>query len=116
MNIYKTPTLPSLAFKIFRTHYLKPFQIPKLTGQIYQDLMKAYYGGHVDMYIPKNINDEKVFWYDVNSLYPKSMKDHLYPINDIQYFVGDPIHSNYNMNDSKKLGVFKVKINAPEDI
>ena len=28
-------------------------KLPVLTGRIYDSIVKAYYGGHVDMYIPK---------------------------------------------------------------
>ena len=48
LDINKTPTLPSLAFKIFRTHYLINNKIPLIKGKLYKILSQAYYGGHVD--------------------------------------------------------------------
>jgi len=39
------PTLPSLAFGIFRSHYIKKNKIPKIGGQIYTDIKQGYTGG-----------------------------------------------------------------------
>jgi DNA polymerase type B, organellar and viral len=52
--------------------------------------MKAYYGGHVDMYIPQNLQIEDIYHYDVNYLYPSVMKQCTYPGANIKYFVGNP--------------------------
>lgn len=50
----KCPTLPSLAFRIFRTKFLGDnINIPLLNSFIYEKLSQAFFGGHVDMYIPK---------------------------------------------------------------
>lgn len=50
----KCPTLPSLAFRIFRSKYLSnSVNIPLLSKFIYDKLSQAFFGGHVDMYIPK---------------------------------------------------------------
>jgi len=42
LNIHNFPTLPSLAFGIYRAHYLKDFKIPLLTGQIFNDIKLSY--------------------------------------------------------------------------
>jgi hypothetical protein len=47
-NIHKYPTLPSLAFAIFRTHFMKE-NIPQLSGKIANDIRQSYTGGSVDM-------------------------------------------------------------------
>lgn len=53
INISRCPTLPSLAFRIFRTHYLnKDIKLPVLINEIFKEIHKSYFGGHVDMYIP----------------------------------------------------------------
>jgi DNA polymerase type B, organellar and viral len=46
LNIHDYPTLPSLAFAIFRAVYLKEpaGHIPLITGQIYKDIKEAYFG------------------------------------------------------------------------
>nr|YP_010697864.1 DNA polymerase [Phellinidium ferrugineofuscum]WCF76825.1 DNA polymerase [Phellinidium ferrugineofuscum] len=115
VNISKTPTLPSLAFRIFRTHYLpKNRSIPVLSGQIFDDISEAYYGGHVDMYIPKNEDGTLLYHYDVNSLYPSVMAKRKYPTKLIGYFDGDI----YKMDDYSKLvcnteAFLKVRVTAP---
>lgn len=88
LNITKYPTLPSLAFGLFRAHYLvKREDIPKdtfdekgnivkpilskihmLSGDIANNIRKGYTGGAVDMYIPYNKKGTKIHAYDVNSL------------------------------------------------
>lgn len=90
INISSVSTLPSLAFKIFRTLFLpKEIKLPVLSGQIYEAISNAYYGGLVDMYIPQNPKGTKVYPYDINGLYPTVMRDFLYPTKIIAYFRGD---------------------------
>lgn len=61
VNITKFPTLTSLTFTIFRTHFLGDTKIPMLAGiglrtlANYTDIKMAYTGGATDMYIPSNI-------------------------------------------------------------
>lgn len=112
VNVSNCPTLPSLAFKIFRTHYLpKGIRIPILSNQIFDDISNAYYGGHVDMYIPKG---ENLFHYDVNSLYPAVIKMFKYPVGLLCYFNGDISKiSDYSNIYYKYLGFFKVRVTAP---
>ena len=99
INITNVSTLPSLAFKIFRVHYLpKSVKIPVLAGKIYDDICQAYFGGHVDMYIPSNNKSEKVYHYDVNSLYPYSMVKYNYPTNIIAYFTGNILNMSEFLN------------------
>lgn len=120
VNILTAPTLPSVAFKIFRTKFFpstKSFRIPVLTETIYDDLKNAYYGGHCDLYKPTSPEGQKVYINDVNALYPHAMKENNYPVNLFAYFVGDilkmPEYSNFV---SQYLGVFKVKVTAPKGI
>src|SRR6266404_476923 len=49
MNIHKYPTLSSLAFAIFRTHFLIENTIPQISGQIAKDIRMSYTGGDCDM-------------------------------------------------------------------
>ena len=74
MNKYLT--LPSLAFAIFRTHYMEENTIYTLTGQIKEDIRISYTGGSVDMYIPTNPKGSNIYCYDVNSLYPSEPPPH----------------------------------------
>ena len=87
INISKTPTISSLAFRIFRSSFLKDKnKISIINNQVYEFLYKGYYGGAVDAYIPlgKDIKS-----YDVNSLYPTSMFNMPMPAGNLYYFEGD---------------------------
>ena len=49
--------------------------IPIISGEMFSDLKQSNTGGATEMYVPTNLNstseeDETVFCYDVNSLYP----------------------------------------------
>nr|YP_010691074.1 DNA polymerase [Phellinus igniarius]WBU93175.1 DNA polymerase [Phellinus igniarius] len=118
VNISSVSTLPSLAFKIFRTRFLpKNIKLPVLTGKIYSDIAQAYYGGHVDMYIPTNPEGEEVYNYDVNSLYPFVMKTFIYPSNIIAYFRGNILKmDSYKHLFDKYLSVVKVRVTAPSGL
>nr|YP_010691073.1 DNA polymerase [Phellinus igniarius]WBU93174.1 DNA polymerase [Phellinus igniarius] len=118
LNISSVSTLPSLAFKIFRTHFLKKMIfLPIISGKIYDDIRNAYYGGHVDMYIPKNIRNKLVYHYDVNGLYPHAMRAFNYPTEIFAHFVGDISKMDQFENLFKKYQSFiKVKVTAPLDI
>jgi len=108
LNIHNYPTLPSLAFAIYRSKYLKDFKIPLITGQIFNDIRKSYTGGSTDMYIPHGKN---IYAYDVNSLYPYVMKECPVPIGNITYFEGD-----ISKIDNNPYGFFEVEITAPNNL
>jgi hypothetical protein len=82
LNLSKYPTLPSLAFAIFRAHYLPSTDlgIINLKGKISADIRKSYTGGSTDMFIPKNPKGTKIYAYDVNSLYPAVMANNSFPV------------------------------------
>jgi hypothetical protein len=89
INIHKYPTLSSLAFAIFRTHFLRKDELPQLSGQIDKDIRQGYTGGAVDVYVPQNKKDTKIWVYDVNSLYPYVMNEFDMPVGKPIYFEGD---------------------------
>jgi len=111
INIHKYPTLSSLAFAIYRTHFLKKDTIAQLSGQIAKDIRQSYTGGAVDMYIPENLEGEELYVYDVNSLYPSQMESQLMPINHPTLFYGD-----VRKVDPNAFGFFYCKITAPENL
>lgn len=87
------PTLPSLAFGIYRSHYIKKHKIPKIGGQIYTDIKQGYTGGHTDVYIPYG---NKIFCYDINSLYPFVMRNCSMPVGTPKFFQGDILEKDPN--------------------
>jgi hypothetical protein len=118
IDISKTPTLPSLAFRIFRTYYLGKYKIPIIKNKLFEDLSKAYYGGHVDMYIPEIQKGQLIRHYDVNSLYPSAMKNFKSPTKLLAHFIGDienilGYKSINPLKVDKYVGVLKVKVTAP---
>jgi len=114
ININKYPTIPSLAFAIYRSKYLDK-DIPIIKGSIKKDIQLSYTGGSTDMFIPSlNVlfpSNKKIYAYDINSLYPYVMLSNEYPI-------GDPIYIEYpNPLTLKKetniFGFFYAKIITP---
>lgn len=110
-NVHNYPTLPSLAFAIFRTNFLRENTIPQLSGKVANDIRAGYTGGSCDVYIPKSKPDVIIKCYDVNSLYPFVMKNSPMPIGNPTYFYG-----NIRKIDPKAFGFFFCKIIAPNDI
>ena len=124
VNINRYPTLPSLAFGIFRSNFLgynlnKDKKIPILVGEIYDFIRKSYTGGAVDMYIPHS--KEKMFCYDVNSLYPFVMATNEMPLGVPKHFtINNLPNSDFDFISfykkefgQKPFGFFKVKITSP---
>jgi hypothetical protein len=108
VNIHKYPTLPSLAFAIYRANYLMEYPIPLLSGQIFNDISKSYTGGSTDMFKPFGKN---IFSYDVNSLYAYIMNKFDMPIGNIKFFEG-----NILKIEPKAFGFFECKVIAPKNI
>ena len=119
LDILKYPTLSSLAFAIFRSKFLKNSKIPIIEGDLFKDIKEGYTGGAVDVYKPFPKEGEKVFCYDVNSLYPSTMAEFNMPVGAPTYFEGDISKigpgSGYNLTN-KLFGFFEVEIEAPKDM
>lgn len=128
LNLTRFPTLSSLTFGIFRANYLdklhkKGYFIPVINGSMYNDIKKSYTGGSTDMFIPSNDKGEKVYCYDVNSLYPTIMANYsLMPVISkkqfyITYFEGNI--NDYNLSTlfkDKPFGFFNVDIKSPNEL
>ena len=110
-NVHNYPTLPSLAFAIFRSNFMEENSIPQLSGKISTDIWQGYTGGAVDMYIPYNKKGVKVKGYDVNSLYPSRMRDCDMPVGNPIFFKGD-----IRLIDANAFGFFYCEIIAPDNI
>jgi hypothetical protein len=111
LNIVDYPTLPSLAFSIFRSSNYKNEVIHQLSGDIDRDIRQGYTGGSTDMYIPFSKEGVKIYVYDVNSLYPKVMLNNPYPIGTPTYFEGDILLTEFN-----PFGFFYVKVQSPDNL
>lgn len=109
LNIINYPTLPSLAFAIFRSKYLKFLSIHQISGKIERDIRQGYTGGSTDMFIPILPKGKKIYVYDVNSLYPFVMKNNQYPVGSPTYFEGDILKT-----DSNPFGFFYANITSPD--
>jgi hypothetical protein len=110
VNIKSYPTLPSLSFGNYRTNYLnEKMEIAQISGKMYENIRNSYTGGSTDMFIPFNNENELIYCYDVNSLYPFVMKEFEYPVGSHTYFEG-----NIRKFDEQAFGVFFCEIKSPE--
>jgi hypothetical protein len=108
LNVFNYPTLPSLAFNIYRSSFMNEYKIPKIGGKMLYDIKKSYTGGATEMYKPYG---ENLYHYDVNSLYPTSMFRYDMPIGNIKHFIGNILEIINN-----PFGFFKCKITSPEHL
>ena len=118
INVHKPLTLPALAMKIYKTHYMPKNTIYQILGRPEFNIRKSYTGGAVDVYKPHNklsgfltlVKSKfiKLFYYDVNSLYPYVMATFEMPI-------GKPIAFNGDIRkiDPNAFGFFNCKIYSP---
>nr|YP_009710567.1 DNA polymerase type B [Amanita pseudoporphyria]QFZ98516.1 DNA polymerase type B [Amanita pseudoporphyria] len=95
LNIHKYPTLPSLAFAIFKSKYMKT-KIQQIQGEVNQFIRNSYTGGHVDAY--KLYSNKLTYMYDFISLYPTVMSKFKLPIRLINHFKGNPLDANYSID------------------
>nr|YP_010697778.1 hypothetical protein P1R16_mgp18 [Porodaedalea niemelaei]WCF76674.1 hypothetical protein [Porodaedalea niemelaei] len=113
INILTVPTLPSLAFKIYRTKFFpskKEIKIPVISDAMFNDLKKAYYGGHCDEHplLPYKVNESTVYgvgtwegWYYSEELKNAAKYGYTYEIKAGYLFEGQDIFSNYVKTLSK---------------
>jgi hypothetical protein len=119
VNIHKSPTLPTLAMKIYKTHFMPENTIYQILDKPYWNIKESFTGGAVDVYIPHNrisgfINKLKslfklLYYYDVNSLYPSVMANNLMPVGKPIAFEGD-----IRQVEPNAYGFFYCKITSPE--
>ena len=130
VNIHNYPTLSSIAYRIFKTLFLKEkfkmqvgnrkklvpmSDIPVVAEHNYEIVKQAFFGGHCDMYIPTNPVGTNIYCYDVNSLYPFVMQQFEFPTKFIGKFEGDVrVKDPQLWNDT--LGFYHVKVYCPKSI
>lgn len=88
LDITKYSTIPSLAFAIYRMHYMPENTVPLTKGAVFNFIKQGYTGGSTEMYKPNAIGKE-LYCYDVNSLYPAVMSQNMYPTGQIFQYEGD---------------------------
>ena len=115
IDFIKYPTIPSLSFAIYRSNFLKDGVIPIISSKLHKLLKQSYFGGITEVYTPlgKNIKS-----YDINSLYPHSMKYFPMPTGQPRYVNGclGDIQKYLNIKREIPYGIFKVKVKAPENL
>jgi len=121
VDAHKALTLPALAMRIYKTHYMPEDTIYQLLGKAEYNIRESYSGGAVDVYIPHNritnlFNKAKIlfktlYYYDVNSLYPFVMSTFDMPIGKPTAFEGDIRKIN-----PKAFGFFYCKITSPDNL
>ena len=106
--------------------------INNLDPSLYNELRDSYFGGHTDMYIPAgpiaNVNmsalpddkalvphnNQNIYEYDVNSLYPSVMANNKYPNKLFAKFIGDIRYfDRYRNMWDDMLSICKVRVTAP---
>jgi len=113
VDIFKAPTISSLAFRVFRTNYLEPklHEINITDNETYKDLVQGYQGGACDVYNPYSPEGKKVFYYDVNSEYPAMMAQLPMPTG-----IAIRIKGNVAWQDESFCGFVLAEIIAPESL
>lgn len=110
IDIYDCLTLPSIAFKIYRTHFYLDSVICQSHGFMDSFIRKSYRGGVVDVYKPILENG---YYYDVNSLYPYVMSINDMPVGPGTYIKLDCTKS-FDINNF--FGFVSVKVKSPKNI
>lgn len=85
IQMTESSTISGIAMRIFLNKFYKKTSITRRPScgefykgklplinsiQVYNEIYKAYYEDSVEVFIPKPINNERLYYYDVNSLYP----------------------------------------------
>ena len=92
LNLMDSITISGLALKVFLKDYYSS-NIPHINkASIYSDIKKAYYGGITEVYKPSNLHaKEKLYYYDVNSLYPFAALNDMPGLNSTKVYYKDGI-------------------------
>lgn len=113
VEIWNSPTLTALAYKIFKQRFLKNSHKISITkDEDYVYYVKAYFGGAVDVYRPLG---KDLFYYDANSLYPSVMSNKEYPIGEPWYFQIETDKGGHRPL-SEVFGIVRAKVTCPDHI
>jgi hypothetical protein len=95
--------------KIWKSFFMPKESVYQLHDLPEYNIRKSYTGGAVDVYIPTNKDNENLYYYDVNSLYPSVMLKNPMPVGKPIAFDGD-----IRKVDPQSFGFFYCKITTPE--
>jgi hypothetical protein len=118
INPHNVLTTPALAMKIFKAHFMPENTLFQLSGVVEAAIRESFSGGAVDTFIPHNKVGSwsfskiwrKLYYYDVNGLYPFIMATKLLPIGVATAFEG-----NIRAFIPEAFGFFYVKITTPTE-
>ena len=104
LSIFKSSTTTGLGYQIFLSEFYNPAKQPfeRLRLDAYEYLQPAYQGGIVDVYIPYG---KDLYYYDINSLYPHTMKMPLPTCN--------PVYVSGKIRLNEFFGILRVKVTSP---
>ena len=119
INMFSALTAPSLAMRLFKTHFMPENTVYQLHGKIEDAIRESYSGGAVDVYIPHNKigsylmsrTFRTIKGFDVNSLYPTVMAHEVMPIGLPTVFEGD-----IRKIEPSAYGFFYCKITSPNSL
>lgn len=130
VDIKNCLTAPSIAYKIFKKHFLTKFNnykelIIELKPSKEEFIRKSYVGGHVEVYKPffnssvfthrlckdQRVMGKPMFSYDVNSLYPHAMRS-LFPAGKSKFYDHE---ANFDLLKCEELGFIEAIISVPDD-
>jgi hypothetical protein len=118
VNIHSSLTLPALAMRIYKSSFMVKDTLFQMLGNVEWSIRESYTGGAVDVYQTNNHpygnifnleHKEKLYYYDVNSLYPSVMASMEMPIGKPIAFEGD-----IRSVDPDAFGFFYCNITTPE--
>ncbi|KAJ3673258.1 hypothetical protein LUZ60_006632 [Juncus effusus] len=117
IDIVTKMTISSLALTIFRAAYYEPDKTPiyVLNRNLDKFVRNGYYGGHIDVYIPKLPMGTILYHYDVNSLYPFIMKTCIMPIGKPEW-VGNMKGQSIQEITNEKCGFVEAYVVCPTDM
>lgn len=104
-------TIAGQAMRVFRSQFLDaeimPHQDLKIKSRISEEELcrKSYFGGRTEIFRP--LCREKIYEYDVNSLYPYIMRENIFPIS-----------GGLRTKTFKKeyLGIYHCEVECPQDL
>jgi hypothetical protein len=117
VNVHTLLTLPALAMRIFKANFMPDNTLFQINGDVEVAIRESFSGGAVDTFIPHNKIGSwflskvwrKLYYYDVNGLYPFIMATKALPIGVPTAFEGD-----IRAFEPEAFGFFYVRITTPD--